>query len=86
MANSFENLRTNGTPPQRSSLKDQAVSTLRQYIIAGDIPPGTQLVERDVAQLLNISRGPTREALLEIELFHPTSLNACPNNSLDCAL
>ena len=58
---------TNNTPLQRSSLKDQAVSTLRQYIIAGDIPPGTQLVERDVAQLLNISRGPTREALLELE-------------------
>lgn len=66
MVSPLENL-TNNTPLQRSSLKDQAVSTLRQYIIAGEIPPGTQLVERDVAQLLNISRGPTREALIELE-------------------
>lgn len=52
---------------QRSSLKDQAVSTLRTYIITGEIAPGTQLVERDIADLLNISRGPTREALFELE-------------------
>ncbi|MGB0388572.1 MAG: GntR family transcriptional regulator [Ardenticatenaceae bacterium] len=65
--NSLKNLSTNSPSLQRSSLKDQAVSTLRKYIIAGDIPPGTQLVERDIAQLLNISRGPTREALLELE-------------------
>lgn len=52
---------------QRSSLKDQAVATLRGYIISGEIAPGTQLVERDIAELLNISRGPTREALLELE-------------------
>ena len=61
----------NGLPAeasrQRSSLKDQAVATLRGYIISGEIRPGTQLVERDIAELLNISRGPTREALLELE-------------------
>lgn len=66
MINSFNNL-PSATPLQRSSLKDQAVSILRKYIIGGDIPSGTQLVERDVAQLLNISRGPTREALIELE-------------------
>lgn len=66
MDNSSSNL-PNSTPLQRSSLKDQAVSTLRKFIIAGEIAPGTQLVERDVAQLLNISRGPTREALIELE-------------------
>ena len=66
MNNTLENL-AKSAPLQRASLKDQAVSTLRSYIIAGDIPPGTQLVERDVAKLLNISRGPTREALIELE-------------------
>lgn len=52
---------------QRLSLKDQAVATLRAYIISGEIAPGTQLVERDIAELLDISRGPTREALLDLE-------------------
>lgn len=66
MANSLKNLPTN-TSLQRSSLKDQAVSTLRQHIISGEISPGTQLVERDIAEILNISRGPTREALIELE-------------------
>jgi|GEM_PF-2882703 len=66
MANSLRNLPTN-TSLQRSSLKDQAVSTLRQHIISGEISPGTQLVERDIAEILNISRGPTREALIELE-------------------
>lgn len=64
--NSLENLQ-NDISLQRSSLKDLAVSTLRKYIIGGEIAPGTQLVERDVAKLLNISRGPTREALIELE-------------------
>ncbi len=52
---------------QRDNLKDQAVRKLRSHIISGVITPGTQLVERDLAELLGISRGPTREALLELE-------------------
>ena len=51
----------------RDNLKDQAVRKLRSHIISGVIRPGTQLVERDLAELLGISRGPTREALLELE-------------------
>lgn len=56
-----------GEPLQRSSLKDQAVTLLRTLIITGEIAPGTQLVERDVADRLGISRAPTREALFELE-------------------
>lgn len=52
---------------QRVSLMDQAVAMLRSHIIAGDIAPGTVLVERDVAAMLGISRAPTREALLKLE-------------------
>ncbi len=52
---------------RRVSLMDQAVARLRSHIIAGDIAPGTQLVERDVAAILGISRAPTREALLKLE-------------------
>ena len=52
---------------ERNSLRDQAKNLLRDYIISGQIPPGTKLVERDVAELLGISRAPARDALMELE-------------------
>jgi len=51
----------------RKSLKDQAIELLRDYIVGGSIPPGTKLVEREVADLLGISRAPVRDALMELE-------------------
>ena len=53
---------------ERSSLKDQAVELLRDYIISGRIPSGTKLVERDVATLLGVSRAPARDALMQLEV------------------
>ena len=50
----------------RKSLKDQAIELLREYIVGGHIPPGTKLVEREVADLLSISRAPARDALMEL--------------------
>jgi len=52
---------------ERNSLRDQAKDLLRDYIITGQVPPGTKLVERDVAELLGISRAPARDALMELE-------------------
>lgn len=52
---------------ERSSLKAQTVDVLRDEIISGRIPPGTRLVEREVAQLLGVSRAPIRDALMELE-------------------
>ena len=54
-------------PVERASLKTQAVDLLRQYIAEGRLPPGTKLVEREVAEALGISRAPARDALLELE-------------------
>jgi len=51
----------------RKSLKDQAIELLRDYIVGGSIPPGTKIVEREVADLLGISRAPVRDALMELE-------------------
>ena len=51
----------------RKSLKDQATELLRDYIVGGSTPPGTKLVEREVAELLGISRAPVRDALMELE-------------------
>jgi len=57
------------SPPRlvRNSLKAQAIEVLRKEIVRGSIPPGTRLVEREVAELLKISRAPVRDALLELE-------------------
>lgn len=51
----------------RSSLKEQSTERLRDQIISGRIPPGTKLVERELAQLLGISRMPVRDALMDLE-------------------
>lgn len=52
---------------QRVNLKDQAADVLRDQIINGQIPPGSKLVERDVAERLGISRAPARDALMQLE-------------------
>ncbi len=52
---------------QRLSLKDQAADILRDRIICGQIPTGTKLVEREVADLLGVSRAPARDALMQLE-------------------
>jgi DNA-binding GntR family transcriptional regulator len=51
----------------RNSLKAQSANLLRSYILGGRIPPGTKLVEREVADLLGISRMPARDALMDLE-------------------
>jgi DNA-binding GntR family transcriptional regulator len=52
---------------KRTLLKAQVVELLRSQIILGRIPPGTPLVERDLAETLRISRVPVRDALHELE-------------------
>ena len=48
-------------------LKDRAADTLRDCIISGKIPEGTKLTERDVSELLGVSRAPARDALMILE-------------------
>lgn len=45
------------------SLDIQAAAVLRDEIIRGKIPPGTRLVETDLSERLNFSRGTIRSAL-----------------------
>jgi DNA-binding GntR family transcriptional regulator len=52
---------------ERTNLRQQAVVALRQAITSGEISPGTHLVETDLAQRLQISRGTLREALRELQ-------------------
>lgn len=63
-------LKQNNNPElrlDRNSLKDQSTELLRSYIISGRIPPGTKLAERELADLLGVSRMPARDALMDLE-------------------
>ena len=54
---------------------------LRRKIFCGDsYRKGDQIVERDIAEELNVSRSPVREALKELSLIHisgKTIAHAC---------
>lgn len=53
--------------PDRSQLWESVVLGLRRAIVTGALTPGAHLVEADLAQRLNVSRGPIREALTRLE-------------------
>lgn len=50
-----------------SSLTDQVWSQLRTQILNNQLPPGTRLVELDIASQMGVSQGSTREALQRLE-------------------
>lgn len=52
-------------PPE--SRRHWLAHTLREAIARGEIRPGTRLVERDLSARTGVSRGPVREALLQLE-------------------
>lgn len=49
-----------------STRRSQIVATLRDAIFAGQLAPGTPLVETKLAQQFGVSRGPLREAIREL--------------------
>lgn len=54
-------------PIARRTLADDVLTTLRQGIIAGAFSAGSRMVERNLAEQLGVSRGPVREAMLQLE-------------------
>jgi DNA-binding GntR family transcriptional regulator len=50
-----------------NTLADQAYTTLRQAILDGDLPRGQKITERALADMLNISPTPVREAMRRLE-------------------
>ena len=53
--------------PRPLTLREHAVNAIRQAIISGALPPGTRVLEEDLAAQLGISRGPVREAVRALE-------------------
>ncbi|PCH80163.1 MAG: transcriptional regulator [Hyphomicrobiales bacterium] len=51
----------------RKTLAKEAADTLREYILLGKLAPGTAVPERDLAEVMGISRTPLREALQLLE-------------------
>lgn len=52
---------------QRTSVRQEAYSKLRSWILDGTLPPGSQLRDKKLAEELGVSRTPIREALLRLE-------------------
>ncbi|RNF38722.1 GntR family transcriptional regulator [Planococcus salinus] len=62
---------TDHSKPVRLTAKESAFLQLQQWIIDGTLQPGEKLADTELAQALNLSRTPIREALqlLEVQGF-----------------
>src|SRR5215217_3401375 len=55
------------TPTVKRSLADDVVDRLRNASFHGSFKPGEALREEQLAAMLDVSRGPVREALVQLE-------------------
>ena len=53
-------------PIHKVTIKDQIYDVLRQEIIEGILRPGDKIVEQNLADRLNVSRSPIREAIKQL--------------------
>ena len=51
----------------KMAARERAYHELKYRILEGRLPPGTTLLETEVANLLSLSRTPIREALIRLE-------------------
>ena len=54
-------------PRRRRVLMDDVVDAIREAILAGRFTAGARLIEDDLARMLDVSRGPIRQALFQLE-------------------
>jgi len=55
------------TPATRRGLADEATDRIRDAILSGELSPGEKVGEVELSQVLTVSRGPVREALVRLE-------------------
>lgn len=55
------------TPPRRKSLGDDVADRLREAILHGELRAGQHLREEELAERLQVSRGPVRDAFVVLE-------------------
>lgn len=60
-------LRQNFSPARRKSLSDEVLDSFRLSIVRGRIKPGYRLNESELAEAFGVSRGPVREALVQLQ-------------------
>jgi DNA-binding GntR family transcriptional regulator len=56
------------TQPEKKSMAGEIKATIQREIEAGDMPPGTPLDERMLAERFGVSRTPVREALQQLSV------------------
>ena len=55
------------TPPRRKLLGDDVADRLREAILHGELSAGQRLREEELAERLQVSRGPVRDAFVSLE-------------------
>ena len=50
-----------------ASLRQQVLEGLRSAIVSGELPPGKRLTERELIEIMDVSRTVIREALRQLE-------------------
>jgi DNA-binding GntR family transcriptional regulator len=55
------------TPARRMSLGEDVADQIRQAILLGELSPGQHLGEEELAERLDVSRGPVRDAFVLLE-------------------
>lgn len=63
-----------------STIKDQVYNIIKANILNGNLKPGERLQEKKIAEELNVSRSPVREAIKE--LIGEGLLESIPNKSI----
>lgn len=60
-------MKTSFNPVDPRTLRQSVTEAIRQGIVEGDLLPGTQVNQAQIAEQLGVSRGPVREALGQLE-------------------
>jgi len=63
----FESLAGRVLAPRQQVLGEQVLEQLRVLIVTGKLPAGTHLVEAQLSATFQVSRGPIRDALAQLE-------------------